>query len=149
LFVVRDLRLSNPRKPIASCVRRTSTQETCDELTQRNDELSQRNSDLEATCRQYAAATASAKPKFPINYSSQRNTVESIKSSRKRRKRTKKTGRPAGRKPSAAKPSQADIIVSIFFFSPTVSPAGNAENVSCATNNLSGDFMTANHNIFV
>ena len=64
---------------------------------------------LEATLQQYAEAKSSKKPKFGLNYSSQRNEPK------EKTKRKQKTSRkPAGRKPKKDKPDQAHCVRNIY-----------------------------------
>ncbi|MDR3197654.1 MAG: hypothetical protein LBU34_07255 [Planctomycetaceae bacterium] len=55
-----------------------------DELELANEELTSKNHELSTTLEQYASATASRKPTFSINYSSERNNLDSLSSVKSR-----------------------------------------------------------------
>jgi phage shock protein A len=54
-------------------------------LREANGELTSKNQELSATLEQYASAAASRKPTFSINYSSERNNLDSLSSVQSRR----------------------------------------------------------------
>jgi len=83
-----------------------------EELTKKNEELKLENAQLKETLKQYADATTAKKPKFDLNYSSQRNDPNDPTQKKKRKK--KKPRKPAGRKPKTNKPDQAHTIISIY-----------------------------------
>ena len=84
------------------------------EIEVKYEELVKENGQLKETLKQYADAAASKKPKFGLNYSSERNEPKD-KSQRKRNKTKNKNPRkPAGRKPKTHKPEQADHVESIY-----------------------------------
>jgi cell division septum initiation protein DivIVA len=78
-----------------------------DELELANEELTSKNQELSATLEQYASATASRKPTFSLNYSSDRNNLDSLSSVQSRRcPKRSKNSRRRGRKPHADKPAR-------------------------------------------
>jgi hypothetical protein len=62
------------------------------------------------TLKHYADAQASKNPKYGLNYSSQRNEPQGPA----QKKKKKKKGKRGGRKPSAQKPNQANLIIDIY-----------------------------------
>jgi hypothetical protein len=83
-----------------------------DELELANAELTSKNQELSATLEHYASATASRKPTFSINYSSERNDLDSLSSVQSRRHpKRSKNSRRCGRQPHAGKPARARRVI--------------------------------------
>jgi hypothetical protein len=85
-------------------------------LRNENERLKKRIEELEHALKQYADAKAAKKPKFPLNYSSQRNEPKENNKDDNRQKKNNKdnTRKKAGRKPKETKPGQADLVMDIF-----------------------------------
>ena len=84
-------------------------------LKKENEQLKIENAQLKATLQQYADGKAAKKPKFDLNYSSQRNEPPEVSpQSKRKKKKKKKTSKPAGRKPKTNKPDQAHTTISIY-----------------------------------
>lgn len=81
------------------------------QLKKENATLKAKVAELEETLKQYADAAAAKKPKFGLNYSSQRNEP---KDKSKRQKKSEKPRKPAGRRPKTDKPDQADRIECVY-----------------------------------
>ncbi|MDR3197502.1 MAG: hypothetical protein LBU34_06480, partial [Planctomycetaceae bacterium] len=92
-----------------------------DDLELANEKLTSKNQELTATLDHYASATASRKPTFSINYSSERNNLDSLSSVQSRRcPKRSKNSRRRGRKPHAGKPARAHRVIRLY--PPGVSP---------------------------
>ncbi len=86
------------------------------QLKNENAQLKKENAELKETIERYADAKAAKKPKFPLNYSSERNEPPDDSGNKKRTKKNKndKKRKKPGRKPKDTKPDQADFIEKIF-----------------------------------
>ena len=86
------------------------------QLKNENAQLKKENAELKETIKRYADAKAAKKPKFPLNYSSERNEPPDDSGNKKRTKKNKndKKRKKPGRKPKDTKPEQADFIEKIF-----------------------------------
>jgi hypothetical protein len=87
--------------------------EEMESLRNENARLKKRIAELEQALKQYADAKAAKKPKFPLNYSSQRNEPKENNKDGKQNKKDNKRNK-AGRKPKETKPGQADLAIDIF-----------------------------------
>jgi regulator of replication initiation timing len=91
---------------------------TNQQLESTNRELETANQELRATLDQYAVAASSRTPTLPLNYSSERNNLDSLSFGKRKRKRRSKRSvyppRPPGRKPKHEKTDLADRVVPIY-----------------------------------